>query len=65
MSACQVTVYFIDGTVPFKFGTTQHAAKATALKIFREGFVTHHEDGSTMYHSMHNIKKVETKPLKD
>lgn len=60
----KVTVFFVDGTPPFQFKTVPEASKRTALKIFREGFVTNHEDGSTMYHSPHNIKKVETKPIR-
>lgn len=58
----RITVYFIDGTPTFEFGTTEEAAKKTALKIFREGFVENHKNGSTMYHSPNNIKKVEVRP---
>jgi hypothetical protein len=57
-----VEVYFVDGTPPFKFETQEEASKQTASKIFREGFIANHDDGSITYHSPHNIKKVVVKP---
>lgn len=58
-----ITVFFVDGTPPFKFGTTEEASRRTAHKIFREGFLQTQSDHSLMYHSPHNIKKVEVRIL--